>query len=305
MAARKNTQDRDLKPLFRAVYAKPTDDTRRLVLGDALLEAGDPRGELISESQRRLQKGSATPSKKERALLATHGETWLGPLAAVLRQPTWHLGFVSGGVLAGGRELGDRGVDDVAGCLEWATVERLRFWPEHYELNEQVLGFDHLPSLKSVGSVFAESIAAVAKQHGPRGWTELTNIPDHSVDSPGGGWDTLATLARALPKLEVLTLAGSGMMDFSFEELEPLLTSRLVARLKRLELQTSDVRRLFEFALTTTLEQVRCKNGGTFSLDLVTRTATVPPGFEEEVSSLRGVKVVTARSGRAARTADA
>ncbi len=272
MAARKKSE-----PLFDAVYSAPADVGPRLVLADALLEAGDPRGELIVESHRRLQKGSATPSKKERALLAEHGARWLGPLATVIKQPTWHLGFVSGGVLAGGRELGEQGVNPVAGCREWATVTRLRFWPEQHEINEQVLGFEHLTSLESVGSVLADSIETVARKHGPRAWRELTNIPDFGVDGPSGGWAKLGTLARQLPKLEAVTLSGSSMMDFYFEDLKPFLDSPLFGSLKRLELQLVDVERLIEFVSKTKLEHLRCRApNGVYEFDGVTKKLTAP-----------------------------
>ena len=38
----------DLEALYHNVYENPGDDRRRLVLADALLERGDPRGELIT-----------------------------------------------------------------------------------------------------------------------------------------------------------------------------------------------------------------------------------------------------------------
>jgi len=73
------------------------------VLAEALSERSDPRGELIAEQHRRKVKGSSTPTKRERALLKLHAESWLGPLAKVLRQPMYTLGFLAAATLKGER----------------------------------------------------------------------------------------------------------------------------------------------------------------------------------------------------------
>lgn len=76
---------RDVSSLEAAVYAAPLDDAPRMVLADALLEKGDPRGEFISlqlqASKRRL---TAEERWKEYDLLEEHRDTWLGPLKLAL-----------------------------------------------------------------------------------------------------------------------------------------------------------------------------------------------------------------------------
>jgi uncharacterized protein (TIGR02996 family) len=64
-----------LTALLAAVHADPDDLETRLVYGDALSEAGDPRGELIALQ---CHRGSAPAGERERELLASHGNTWLG-----------------------------------------------------------------------------------------------------------------------------------------------------------------------------------------------------------------------------------
>nr|HEX4316535.1 TIGR02996 domain-containing protein [Kofleriaceae bacterium] len=60
-----------LDALYAAVYASPDDDAPRQVLADALLELGDPRGELIA-----LQLAPRRDLERERALLDAHGAAW-------------------------------------------------------------------------------------------------------------------------------------------------------------------------------------------------------------------------------------
>ncbi|MBA3538768.1 MAG: TIGR02996 domain-containing protein [Deltaproteobacteria bacterium] len=66
--------------LLAAIYAAPFDDGPRAVLADLLLEAGDPRGELIT-----LQLEHARPAnaQRERAMLRQAGNTWFDGLDKV------------------------------------------------------------------------------------------------------------------------------------------------------------------------------------------------------------------------------
>lgn len=73
------------EPLDRAVLealgARPDDDALRGVVADALLEAGDARGEFISLVRR--QPLPATARKRAAKLFARHRAAWLGPVADV------------------------------------------------------------------------------------------------------------------------------------------------------------------------------------------------------------------------------
>nr|HEX4316534.1 TIGR02996 domain-containing protein [Kofleriaceae bacterium] len=64
-----------LAALFAAVDAAPDDDAPRRVLADALLELGDPRGELIA-----LQLAPVLDDARIRALLDAHRAEWAGKL---------------------------------------------------------------------------------------------------------------------------------------------------------------------------------------------------------------------------------
>jgi uncharacterized protein (TIGR02996 family) len=79
-AVRKPTHT--VESLLAEVYAHPDDDAPRMVLADALLERGDPRGEFITLQLVRGRNGE--PTERERELLKKHGRSWLGPLATVL-----------------------------------------------------------------------------------------------------------------------------------------------------------------------------------------------------------------------------
>jgi uncharacterized protein (TIGR02996 family) len=70
--------------LWQQVCAAPDDEDLRRVLGDALLDAGDPRGELIQlQSMPLVQQ---TPDIVERCddLIEAHWTEWLGEMADVL-----------------------------------------------------------------------------------------------------------------------------------------------------------------------------------------------------------------------------
>src|SRR6188508_1970092 len=72
--------------LLRAVIEAPDDDAPRLVYADALMRAGDPRGELIA-----MQLAGKTVEAD--ALLAQHERTWIAALPNIL-DATFERGFV-------------------------------------------------------------------------------------------------------------------------------------------------------------------------------------------------------------------
>lgn len=106
---------RAIVELQRAVYEQPGELRRRRVLADALLEAGDPRGEFIA-----LQLETSARSRKRAAkLLARHRVTWLGALAPAVVEGSevWRGGFpVSAAVQLDGT---------LVDAPEWSTFEAL------------------------------------------------------------------------------------------------------------------------------------------------------------------------------------
>ncbi len=68
--------------LWAEIVAHPTDDSPRLVLADALLDRGDPRGELIAMQCA----GRRQTQALERALIEQHWPDWIGELAPILQR---------------------------------------------------------------------------------------------------------------------------------------------------------------------------------------------------------------------------
>ena len=101
--------------LYQNVYENPADDTRRLVLADALLERGDPRGELIM-----LQfETHALARKRAKKLIDRYRAHFLGPLREVVLHGSdeWERGFLVGCFA----RLAGNTVD----CPAWSTVRRV------------------------------------------------------------------------------------------------------------------------------------------------------------------------------------
>ncbi|HEU0029960.1 MAG TPA: TIGR02996 domain-containing protein [Kofleriaceae bacterium] len=75
--------------LLRAILDAPDDDAPRLVYADALLQAGDPRGELIALQCKR------DPALQPRIdeLLEAHGTAWTAELGPNLHEATFERGF--------------------------------------------------------------------------------------------------------------------------------------------------------------------------------------------------------------------
>ena len=105
----------DLEALLEAIYAAPDDDAPRLVYADALLERGDPRGELIV---RQCQGHAATD------LVEQYGEGWLGELAPVLAASTFERGFLATATVRDQRRARD--LEPLIGHPTWRTVRELR-----------------------------------------------------------------------------------------------------------------------------------------------------------------------------------
>lgn len=108
--------EQDLTHLLDAVYADLTNDAPRMIYADALQDAGDPRGEMIT-----LQLTNPG-TRRELQLIRDHERVWLGPLDKVVQKSglVWSRGFVSALRLVG-RTLDAPMVAEHA----WLTVEQL------------------------------------------------------------------------------------------------------------------------------------------------------------------------------------
>lgn len=99
--------------LLRQIYEHPADDELRLVLADALMATGDPRGEFI---QLQIQPAHDLARRAMR-LIQQHGLTWLGRLRGKVVPIGYDRGF-----LAHCHVYDESGV---TGLDEWATVHTI------------------------------------------------------------------------------------------------------------------------------------------------------------------------------------
>jgi uncharacterized protein (TIGR02996 family) len=106
-------EDVEIARLYDEVYDHPADDQVRLVLADALITRGDPRGELIQ-----LQLRPDRDPSRAMQLVQQHGMTWLGPLRDVVLPLAYERGF-----LARCQLVADPA--PVAGRREWSTVHTI------------------------------------------------------------------------------------------------------------------------------------------------------------------------------------
>ncbi len=184
----------DLQTLWSEVFAAPDDVQRKLVLADALQEQGDARGEFIALQLART--GDQRPTKREKELLAQHRETWMGPLADVLRSPEYE-----GGLLVGGRLKGS--VDALESGLEhpsWQAVRRLDCERVGMTIVRAVLGNRRASHLEQVTGLFGAALPELVHR-GPLPWVHL--------ELPWSAETTLQELAQAhanLPKLATLAV---------------------------------------------------------------------------------------------------
>lgn len=214
-----------IEALFDAVYAAVGDDEPRLVLGDALQERGEPRGEFIALQSRRLARKTKTPSAREKQLAQKHGDSWLGPLAPYLRRPSFHLGFVVAAHVRGG----EPDVSLVRSCREWTTIEKLgvRNTPA-----DDVLVLDRLTRLRAVDHVSVELLRRVTEARGRVAWNEL-RVPLYQ-----GSTDVAALVALGplLPELATLRLTEFLSPAVALSSLLPLGGSRLLTQLTSVEI---------------------------------------------------------------------
>lgn len=103
--------DSAIAELYAQVYAQPDDDHIKRVLSDALIAAGDPRGELI------LFQLEPDKDYHRRAmrLVQQHGMSWLGPLRDVAIPLAYERGFLASCLIVGD-------ITPLLDAEEWATV---------------------------------------------------------------------------------------------------------------------------------------------------------------------------------------
>jgi uncharacterized protein (TIGR02996 family) len=160
---------RNLDALLDAVYADLTSDAPRAIYADALQDAGNPRGELIT-----LQLTNPG-TRREKQLLRDHERTWLGPLDKAVQKSglVWRRGFPAAAKLAW------RSMKNLTpGDRTWRTIEELDLgeaWGA-----ELMAWLAALPLLRRVTRLYAGDLSAVKA---PLPWTHVKPRSGRTVPS--------------------------------------------------------------------------------------------------------------------------
>lgn len=190
----------DTDAMLAAIHADPFDDNLRSIYADALLERGDPRGELI---QLQLQPSPSKDAQRRIAtLLKTHARAWLGGIEPVIVKDgvVFARGFVSACKV---RFKNESDVRAHGSDPAWATVERLEHSSPHWGANAQYRFYGWLdPAMKSLAEVAVRK-ASVG---------ELLDAPPWNIRRLTFGSDDEADFVRlgrttVLPKLEALSIS--------------------------------------------------------------------------------------------------
>ncbi|MFZ5442733.1 MAG: hypothetical protein ACOZQL_22175 [Myxococcota bacterium] len=167
-----------LDAAWSALLASPDDDAALRVLGDALLDAGDPHGELIQ-----LQLAPDVDRELVDRHVATHAARLLGDERRLL---AWSLSFARGFVFAAGPLIEPAELDALLGLPIAKLLRRLR--------------------LEEVSPQLVERLLA----HAPAALEELWLVGAASTRQPGAEstGQPIAPLLATLPHLETLLLQG-------------------------------------------------------------------------------------------------
>lgn len=179
--------------LIARVLADPHEDAPRLVLLDALLEAQDPRGELMALQLRGVDR------ERQDALIAEHGTTWLGDIAPFVRVTRWRLGFPDAGEV---EVRHPRDLTRIATHPLWRAFSEIQVDGDKVD----VLGplFDHVaPTLRGLGS-FGPLLAGMVPG---RPWPALRRLEVRVTARLAAE----ALAAHPLPALQVLSVFGDDL----------------------------------------------------------------------------------------------
>ena len=200
------------RALFAAVYAAPADDGPRLALADHLLEADDPRGELIAlQCQRAPLDASQTARVAE--LLMLHASTWIRDTPILVRVErvefergfpatiSWHLD---------GRTIG---------APEWSTIRSVTL--RHQQEPARELFDPVCASLETVHGLDAATMSHAVTSTRP---TTIVTLGFRHADH---GFDHLPSALHVFPRLRELHVHDG----FELVTIGRVLTRRPLERL--------------------------------------------------------------------------
>jgi uncharacterized protein (TIGR02996 family) len=215
-----------MKTLLQAILDSPDDDEPRLVLADALMEQGDPRGDFIRVQcalgrtlhgakgrawsrptglEREVRKAL---EQRERIALRKHQKTWLEPFRAPLRTWAWSRGFVEEAVCDAGKYLaGARRI------FENTPLQKVKLTATSPAQLQAVIAHPTTPRLRSLNlyqqKIGVEGATAIASGEGWATLRELVLYGNHLEDPAAA-----RALAKSrMPALRALDVGESGLTD--------------------------------------------------------------------------------------------
>ena len=206
--------------LFDDILANPADLELRSVWADALIERGDPRGELIT-LQILAEAGPLTPAqdKRMRSLLAKHRGAWLGELAGIV-QSREGLCFERGLLAACQIQVKNlAGLEAAIGSPLWSTVRSVHFC-DRFAWDPRIVPLLADPAMRSLREVIDvganQVFARLARNPRPLPFTSIWTGDDEGRGEPVVTIDQIDNLA-SLPHLTKLgfTTHDDGMQLLS------------------------------------------------------------------------------------------
>jgi uncharacterized protein (TIGR02996 family) len=224
--------------LLAAVFADPGDLSIRAVYADWLVAEGDPRGEFITLQLARFEKKKTKPSTREKRLLRTYGQSWLGPSVHLFRHHQFEKGFLY--QVAFDERLFASVAKGEAPPEELATVEVVHLSRQHSLEEARLIQHPVFRSLRELHHVDWRALAELARGRplavetlGLELWEggELTVVP-----SPGC---EIALAPETLPELRALQITpfNRGLRP---DEARPLFEAPLVQRCAEVTLSWAD-----------------------------------------------------------------
>ena len=223
--ARIGTESPAVAALWAEVAARPDALEPRIVLGDALAQIGDSRGELMTL----MCLPESTPGKRDRRIahaIHRHWKDWLGDLAPIAtRTGTEFRRGMLHAIRIGHHDTPRSAYVKARGHRELRTVQEVR--PHHVEpalYGELIAGLAQCPPL--LGFDCAEAVAELVELAGPRPVTvvelERSTSTYRFVATDPHGARMFAELAALAPTLERLCLARLTPFEIARTEIAKL-----------------------------------------------------------------------------------
>jgi len=184
---------RAIAELFAAVWANPDDDATKLVLADALIAIGDPRGELIQ-----LQFASRQDESGAMRLLQRHGLTWLGALRGKVVPLAYEKGFLASCIV----------IEPDPAPREWTTVHTVQL----QEVSHLAM-LDALPRVRAVIELEPEILAALLGRPAAGRLVSLGATDAHALFSHHAALDALPALGEVTAPLHRLRRGADGRLS--------------------------------------------------------------------------------------------